>query len=109
MQLPPEVRDVLQEAVSRARAEGLRLCPRMDLPLEDFAQKRPLETRMIHSAVGVDCVPYAALPALAGDHSSSAAELKSIITSQKGIEITSAAAYEWGRFEEALALSLIHI
>jgi len=103
MQLPPEVRDVLQEAVSRARAEGLRLCPRMDLPLEDFAQKRPLETRMIHSAVGVDCVPYAALPALAGDHSSSAAELKSIITSQKGIEITSAAAYEWGRFEEALA------
>jgi hypothetical protein len=103
MQLPPEVRDVLQEAVSRARAAGLRLCPRMDLPLEDFAQKRPLETRMIHSAVGVDCVPYAALPALAGDHSNGAAELERVITSQKGLEITSAAAYEWGRFEEALA------
>jgi hypothetical protein len=103
MQLPPEIRDVLQDAVLRARAGGLRLCPRMDLPIEDFAQKRPLETRMIHSEIGVDCVPYAALPALAGDHASSAAELEAVLDSQKGIEITSAAAYEWGRFQEALA------
>jgi len=103
MQLPSDIRDVLQEAVSRARSAGLPLCPRMDLPIEDFAQKRPLETRMIHSDVGVDCVPYAALPALAGDHSNSAAELRRVIMTQKGIEIASAAAYEWGRFEEALA------
>jgi len=103
MQLPPDIREVLQGAVSRARGEGLRLCPRMDLPIEDFAQSRPLETRMIHSEVGVDCVPYGALPALAGDHASSAAELRAVVTSDKGIEITSAAAYEWGRFREALA------
>jgi hypothetical protein len=103
MQLPPEIRDVLQDAVLRARSEGLPLCPRMELPIEDFAQKRPLETRMIHSEIGVDCVPYAALPALAGDHASSAAELEVVLSTQKGIEITSAAAYEWARFKEALA------
>jgi hypothetical protein len=58
---------------------------------------------MIHANVGLDCVPYSALPALAGDHSNSTAELREVIATQKGIEITSAAAYEWGRFEQALA------
>ena len=102
MQLPPEVRDVIRDAVLRARGDGLALCARVDVPLEDIAQKKPLETHMVRTEVRVDCVPYSALPALAGDHASSASELRTVLTTQKGIEITSAVAYEWGRFREAL-------
>src|SRR5882672_45882 len=102
MQLPPEIRDVLKDAISRARAEGLALCARLDLPLEDIAQKRPLETKMVRSEIGVSCVPYSALPALADDHSNSAAKLRTVLATAKGIEITSAVAYEWSRFKEAL-------
>ena len=103
MQLPAEIRGVLQDAVERARNEGLPLCARMDLSIDDFAARKPVATRMIRSAVGVDCVPYAALPALAGDHASSAAELRTVVTTSKGIEIVSAVTYEWSQFEEALA------
>ena len=100
--LPPEIRDVLKDAVSRARGDGLPLCARIDLPIEEVAQKRPLDTPMIHSELDAGCVPYSALPALAGDHASSATELWYVLTSRKGIEITTAAAYEWGRFRAAL-------
>jgi hypothetical protein len=103
MELPPELRAVLETAVARARADGLHLCAQVELPLEEVAQHQPLETRMIHSDRGAGCVPYSVLPALAGDHSSSAAELRTVLTSAKGIELTSAAAYEWGRFQEALS------
>jgi len=102
MELPPELRDVLKDAVARARGDGLSLCARVDVPIEDIAQKRPLQTRMIHSELDAGCVPYSALPALAGDHASSAAELRTLLTTRKGIELTSAAAYEWGRFQAAL-------
>ncbi len=102
MQLPPEVRDVIKDAVSQARSEGIPLCARVDVPLEEIAQNRPLETRMLRTEVRVDCVPYSALPALAGDHASSAAELRTVLTTPKGIELTSAVAYEWGRFKEIL-------
>jgi len=102
MQLPPEVRDVISGAVDRARSEGMELCARADVPLEAVAQQRPLETRMIRTEVRVDCVPYSALPALAADHANSAAELRTVLTTPKGIEITSAVAYEWGRFRGAL-------
>jgi hypothetical protein len=104
MQLPPEIRAVLQDAVSRARTEGLpRLCPRLDVPMEELAQKKPIATRMILSASGAECVPYSALPALAGDHANDASELRRVLTTEKGIEIVSAVAYEWGKFQEALA------
>jgi hypothetical protein len=102
MQLPDAVRGVLEDAVARARAEGLPLCARLDLPLEQVAQRRILETRMIKASISVECVPYAALAALAADHANSAAELRAVLTTQKGLEITSAAAFEWVRFEEAL-------
>ncbi len=102
MQLPPELRDVLKDAVARARADGLPLCVRVDVPLEELAQKRALDTRMIHSELDAGCVPYAALSALAGDHASSVAELRTVLTTVKGVEITSAAAYEWSRFQAAL-------
>lgn len=103
MELPPELRDVLKDAVARARGEGLQLCPRVDVPLEEIAQKRPLETRMIHSEIDAGCVPYSALAALAGDHASSTRELRTVLSTAKGIEITSAVAYEWSRFQAALA------
>jgi hypothetical protein len=102
-QLPAAIRDVIVGAISRARSEGIPLCPRVDVPFEDLAQNKPLETRMIRSEVRVDCVPYSALPALAGDHASSAAELRRVLTTPKAIEITSAVAYEWRRFREAVA------
>ncbi len=101
--LPPEIRAVLQDAVSRARAEGLPLCPRMDLSIEDFARSTPIATRMIRSAIGVDCVPYAALSALAGDHADSARELRTVLTTPKGIEIVSAVTFEWVKFQQAFA------
>jgi len=101
--LPREIRDVLQDVVNRARGEALPLCARMDLPLEDFAQKTPIATPMIRWKMGVDCVPYTAIPALAGDHASSADELRRVVTTSKGLEIVSAVAYEWSKFEEALA------
>lgn len=102
MELPPELRGVLMDAVARARSEGLRICPRVEVQIEDVPQKQPLQTPMIHSALGAGCVPYAALPALAGDHASSAAELRTVLSTEKGIEITSAVAYEWSRFQTAL-------
>jgi hypothetical protein len=74
----------------------------MDLSIEDFARTTPIATRMIRSQIGVDCVPYAALPALAGDHANGVGELRRVLTTQKGIEIVSAVAYEWLKFEEAL-------
>jgi hypothetical protein len=102
MQLPDAIRGVLEDAVARARTEGLPLCARIDRPFEEVAQRRMLETRMIKASISVDCVPYAALSALAGDHANSAAELRGVLVGGKGVEITSAAAYEWVRFEEAL-------
>jgi hypothetical protein len=102
MELPEEIRDVVIDEASRARSEGVPLCARADVPLEDIAQDKPLVTRMVRSEVRVDCVPYSALPALAGDHASSAAELRTVLTTPKGVEITSAVAYEWRRFREAL-------
>jgi hypothetical protein len=103
MGLPAEVRGVLRDAVARARAGGLGLCPEIDVPLEKIGKHEPIVTPMIRSEIRVDCVPYSALSALAGDHASSASELRAVLTSQKGIEITSAVAYEWGRFQDALA------
>ena len=101
-QLAPEVRAVLADAIERARAQGVSLCPGVDDGLEESSKQRTLTTRMIRTEVSVSCVPYAVLPALAGDHASSAAELRQVLASQKGIEITSAAAYEWRRFLGAL-------
>jgi len=102
VQLRPEIREVLRSAVGRARDEGLALCDRVDASLEDVVVRRPLETRMVRSQVRVECVPYAALGALAGDHASSIFELRTVLASPKAIEITSAVAYEWSRFQDAL-------
>jgi len=105
VQLPPELRDILRDAIAHARTDGLRLCERVDVSIEDVGQAQPpqpLQTPMLHAERAAGCVPYAALSALAGDHANSAAELRAVLTSQKGIEITSAAAFEWGRFRAAL-------
>jgi hypothetical protein len=99
-QLAPAVRQVLEDAVERARRDGLALCRAVDVRFEDVAQQKQLVTRMMRSDVSVPCVPYSALPALAGDHASSPRELRAVLTSAKGIEITSAAAFEWRRFRK---------
>jgi hypothetical protein len=102
-ELPPEIRGVLRDAVQRATQQGLPLCAAVDVGLEDIARRRTLTTKMVRSEISVDCVPYAALSALAGDHASSTRELRTVLTSNKAIELTSAAAYEWTRFREAIA------
>jgi hypothetical protein len=101
-QLPPPLRAVLEEAVRRARSDGLELCERVDVGLDEVGKVGPLDTRMLHTERDAGCVPYVVLSALAGDHASSAAELRSVLTTPKGIELTSTAAYEWGRFQQAL-------
>lgn len=102
VQLRPELRDVLRSAIATARADGLELCEAPDASLEDVTRKAPLETRMVHAPVRVDCVPYAVLGALAGDHASSIAELRTVLTTPKALEIASAVTYEWSRFQDAL-------
>lgn len=101
-ELPPEVREVLRTAVDAARVEGLSLCATVDVGLEDLSPTKPLHTRMLRAEAGVDCVPYAALPALAADHASSTGELRVVLGSEKGLELTTAAAYEWRRFLDAV-------
>ena len=103
-QLSPEMRTVLQKAVEHARAEGLHICPVVDVGLEEVSVK-PLRTRMLRAELGAECVPFAALPAIAGDHADGASELWAIVSSNKGLEITAAAAHEWRRFLEAVERS----
>ncbi|HEY8074940.1 MAG TPA: hypothetical protein VIF62_12540 [Labilithrix sp.] len=101
-ELPRPIRGVLDDAIARARRDGLRVCASADTKLESVVQRKPLVTKMVQTDVSVECVPYAALPAIAGDHAVSAADLRAIVTGTRGLELTSAAAYEWGRFHQAL-------
>ena len=100
-ELPPEIRAVISAAVAAARTEGLSLCERTDLRLEDALLEAPLQTAMLRTPKSVACVPYAALSGLAGDHSSDVAELRTVLTTRKGIELVSTVAYEWLRFRES--------
>lgn len=103
MQLPPDVRAILRSAIVAAnRDEGLGLCESLDVPFEKLAKPTPLTTKMIRVSSSVDCVPYATLGALAGDHSSNAGELRDVLRSKKGTELVSAAAFEWRRFQASL-------
>ncbi|HVH45887.1 MAG TPA: hypothetical protein VM925_26215 [Labilithrix sp.] len=101
-QLAPEVRGILQNAVLRARADGLPFCSDVTIGLENVPRTRSLTTRMIVAEKGADCVPYAALPALGGDHADNAAELRRVLLSHKAIEITTAAVHAWLRFLRAV-------
>jgi len=49
MQLPPQLRDILRDAVARSRDQGLTLCARVDVPLEEIGQPKAVDTGMIHS------------------------------------------------------------
>ncbi len=100
--LPQEIRTVLETAVAKARSAGLPLCPRVDVGLDDVARTKPLTTRMLRAEKGVDCIPYAALPALGGDHSDDVRELRTVLSTPKGVEVTTAAAFQWDRFLEAI-------
>jgi hypothetical protein len=102
-ELPFEIRRILQTSVDDARARGLSLCPALDVGLEDLPRTRPLRTRMLRTTAGVDCVPFAVLPALAADHADHTTELRRVLSTPKGVEITTAAADEWRRFNAAVA------
>ena len=98
--LAPELRAIIGEAVAEARKEGLPICERTDLGLEDALTEAPLVTARIRTPASVSCVPYATLPGLAGDHADDIAELRDVLTKPTAIELVSAAAYEWHRFRE---------
>ncbi len=104
-QLAPEVRDLLRTGVERATRDGLSLCSAVDVGLEDLPATRPLHTRLLRAQVGVDCVPFAALPALAADHADDASELRAVLVGSKGRELATAAAFEWRRFLEIVEAS----
>ena len=97
-ELAPEVRGVLASAIGRARAEGLSLCAGVEVGLDDLPSSAPMNTRMLRAHAGADCVPFTALPALAGDHADGPAELRAVLAGVKGRELVTAAAHEWGRF-----------
>jgi hypothetical protein len=99
--LAPELRAIIADAVAAARREGLNLCERTDLSLEEVLKSTPLHTPMIRTPASVACVPYVALPGLAGDHASDVDELRTVLTGSKGIELVSTVAYEWRRFRES--------
>lgn len=96
----PEIRAVLGAAVADARKEGLKLCERTDLRLDDILLDVPLQTPMIRTPQSVACVPYTTLSALAADHASDVGELRALLTTRTGITLVSAVAYEWRRFLE---------
>lgn len=98
--LAPELRAIIADAVAAARREGLNLCERTDLSLDEVLRNTPLATPMIRTPASVGCVPYVALPGLAGDHASDVDELRTVLTGSKGIELVSTVAYEWQRFRE---------
>lgn len=99
--LTPEIRAVIADAVAAARKEGLAMCERTELGLEDVLSDKPLTTAMIRTPSSVSCVPYAALAGLAGNHASDVGELRTVLATPKGIELVSAVAYEWNRFRES--------
>ena len=99
--LAPELRAIITDAVADARREGLTLCEHTELRLEDVLRDVPLTTPTIRTPSSVACVPYAALPALAGDHANDLSDLRTVLTTPKGIELVSAVAFEWHRFQEA--------
>jgi len=96
--LAPEIRSIIHDAVVAARSEGLKLCDATELTLEDVLSNGPLVTAMIRTPASVPCIPYAALPGLAGDHASDVDELRTVLTGTKGIDLVSVVAYEWRRF-----------
>lgn len=101
--LAPEIRTILADAVADARREGLAICERTELRLDDVLTHKPLVTRTLRSPASVPCIPYSALSGLAGDHASDVAELRTVLTTAKGLELVSAVAYEWRRFRDHVA------
>ncbi len=101
--LAPELRAIIAGAVAEARKEGLSLCERTDLRLEDALRDVRLETPVLRTPSSVACVPYASLAGLAGDHAIDVGELEKLLKTPKGLELVSAVAYEWRRFREQAA------
>lgn len=101
---PGGVADALALAVEAARRLHLPLCRHLQPPLSTL----PLDDLRLSAltAPSVQCIPYTALPALAGDHAVDAAALWKALTTRIGrpagasnptlaAAVTGAAAVEW--------------
>jgi len=99
--LPRELRPIIEGAIGAARAQGLKICEHSDVTLEEALVRKPIRTTMIKADSSVECVPYAALAGLAGDHASSVDELRKSLAGDAAVEVVSAVAFEWKRFREA--------
>jgi hypothetical protein len=104
-QLAPEIREVLGAGVTRARANGLPICTTVAIGLDDLSPQTPIRTRAVRAPLGIDCVPFVALPAIAGDHADRVDELRGVVVGTRGRELTTAAAYEWKRFHDEMTRS----
>jgi hypothetical protein len=89
--LPEAAREELSAAMAAAREAGLRICEAID-PLDRVPE------------AGRTCVPYSALPALAGDHANTSAELRTLIESGTAQKIVEAIAKPWREYLDYDAL-----
>lgn len=109
----------IERTIEEARKEHFLICPRGDLALEDVGIARPVVTKRLKAELFVNCVPYSALPAMAGDHSVDAHDLEQMVYSPVesfdpkamplGHEIVTATALEWKRFLADLKRDPLHL
>ena len=118
-EVSPLVLGPIERAIAEARKERFLVCPQGDLGLEKVGVPRPTVTKRLKAELFVDCVPFSALPALAGDHAANAHELEAMVYSPSepfdpramplGHEIVTVSAIEWRRFLAELRRDPIHV
>lgn len=119
-EIAPLVLKPLEKVIEEAREARLLICARGDIALDQIGFARSVVTKRLKSDLQVNCVPFSALPALAADHADNRDELRSILTAPSsgvldpskmplGIEIVTAAALEWKRFQEELVRDPLHV
>lgn len=102
---PIGVARAIGRAVNDARATGLPLCDGVAVPFHAIKPKSAFLTSV------ASCIPYTALPALAGDHAVDTVELRSILQTPvsrwpfrdetAGAMIVGAAVAVWNEFRES--------
>jgi hypothetical protein len=118
-EVSPLVLGPIERAIAEARKEHFLVCPQGDLGLENVGVPKPTVTKRLKADLFVECVPFSALPALAGDHAANAHELEAMVywpseplypmEMPLGHEIVTASALEWRRFLTELRSGPIHV
>jgi hypothetical protein len=118
-EVSPLVLGPLERAIAEARKENFLVCSQGDLGLEKVGVPKPTVTKRLKADLFVGCVPFSALPALAGDHAANAHELEAMVYSPSdpfdplamplGHEIVTASALEWRRFLAERRRDPIHV